>query len=160
MKLHGRAGRRGLVLLATPLAIVPWRLWLAHAGIPGSSPDYKLSYLAHPGFLAGHVNRFTESTHVMLHAPFAEYASTALVLIAIAAVAVALPRTPVIAGATAAWLALAGIGLASIYWIGTLPISWYIENSVSRVGATILVAAATLTPALLSLALSGTIDEE
>ena len=96
----------------------------------------------------------------MLFRSFAEYASTALVLIAIAAVAVALPRTPVIAGATAAWLALAGIGLASIYWIGTLPISWYIENSVSRVGATILVAAATLTPALLSLALSGTIDEE
>ncbi len=160
LRLRGRAGRAGLVLLTTPLAIVPWRLWLANAGIPGSSPDYKLSYLGRPAFLADHLHRFTESIRVMVDAPFAEYASTTLVVIAIAAVLIAATRAPVIAAAAAGWLALAATGLAGIYWIGTLPISWYIENSVSRVGATVIITAATLTPLLLSLALSDTIAEE
>ncbi|CAB4696766.1 MAG: hypothetical protein F2663_05350 [Actinobacteria bacterium] len=152
--------RSALLLLATPLAIVPWRLWLAHAGIPGSSPDYRISYLAHPGFLVDHTHRFTESLRVMLHAPFAEYASTSLVVVATAALVVSAVRRPVIAATVAAWCALAAGGLAAIYWIGTLPVSWYIENSVSRVGATVIVAAAALTPLLLGLALSDTITED
>ncbi len=46
-----------LVLLLGPLAVVPWRLWLASNGLRASAADYSLSDLASPGYLAHRLSR-------------------------------------------------------------------------------------------------------
>ena len=62
-------------------------------------------------------------------------------------------RIPTITIAVGAWLALACAGLATIYWIGRLELDWYLGTSASRVGTVVIIAAATLTPLLVGLAL-------
>jgi hypothetical protein len=42
------------------------------------------------------------------------------------------------------------LGLACVYWIGTLPVTWYMRTSASRVVASLVVLAGVLTPLVAS----------
>lgn len=153
LALHGRGARLGLALLVAPAAIVPWRLWLAGHDLPTSATDYHPSDLLDPGFLADRTGRLTEALEYLLRSPFGQLETAAMVCIAATVLAAAASRIPVISAAVGAWVVLSLLGLATIYWIGRLEIGWYLDTSASRVGTTVIVAAATVTPLLLGLAL-------
>ena len=53
----------------------------------------------------------------------------------------------------AVWLTLSFLALASSYWTAGIDLQFYVATSASRVGGTLIVAAATITRSLLGLAL-------
>ena len=65
-------------------------------------------------------------------------------------------RLPAIAIAMGAWLTLSFLALATIYWTSRVELHFYVSTSASRVGTTLIVAAAVLAPQLLGLALRST----
>jgi hypothetical protein len=166
-----RYGRRGLiaaVLLAGPGTILAWRAWLQTHDLPGSSPDYALSNLLDPNFLEHRTTRLhlaLSSVSQIGGQMFAEalplgglstlgQSQTHLFLLCLAVLLVFVARTaPVVAAAVASWLVLAYTGLATIYWIGRIPIQQYIAETIDRVLETPAVVTLTLLPLLLCLAL-------
>jgi hypothetical protein len=158
--LHRRAALPGLLLLLAPAAILPWRLWLSHHRLATSTPDYNVPNLLDPSFLLDRVDRFTYAVHYLLDAPFAhtwlEKQTATIVCIAIVVVAAALLRIPAIALTVASWLVLSFLALATIYWTSRVDLHFYVSTSASRVGTTLIIAAALLTPLLLGLALRRT----
>ncbi len=151
--VHGRAALPALALLAAPAVIVPWRLWLGHHGLPTSAADYHPTDLLDPGFLSARTGRLAGALHWILGAPFDQLETAAMVCISAALLVVVAYRLPAITAAVAVWLALSCLGLATIYWIGRLELDWYLGTSASRVGTTVIIAAATLAPLLLGMAL-------
>jgi hypothetical protein len=61
--------------------------------------------------------------------------------------------SPAVAAAVSCWLVLAFAGLALIYWIGRIPVAFYVAESGERVGETPLIVTLSLVPLLLALAL-------
>jgi hypothetical protein len=166
-----RFGRRGLqaaLLLVGPGIILCWRGWLLAHRLPGSSPDYSLSNVFHPGFLDQRTTRLHLALSALSHtaAPmFAQalplgglrslgHTQTDLFLLCLVALLLFVARSaPVIAATVACWLVLAYTGLATIYWIGRIPIQQYIAETIDRVLETPAVVTLTLLPLLLALAL-------
>jgi hypothetical protein len=153
LALRGRAALPALALLLAPLATLPWRLWLGSHGMPTSATDYRVADVLDPGYLADRTHRLSVALHGLLDAPFRQTQTVVLVCASVALLLLAALRRPVLVAAVGAWLALSIAGLAVVYWIGRLGISWYMSTSASRVGAIVIVAAAALAPLLLGLAL-------
>jgi hypothetical protein len=150
--LHRRAARPGLLLVLGPAGIVPWHLWLVHHGLRASASDYSVTDLLRPSYLADRTFRLHHALNALRGAG-GDAQAGAIMYLSFVVLLVVASRIPVITAAVAAWLALALFGLASIYWIGRPNIDAYLEVSVTRVGATIIIVAATLTPLLLGLGL-------
>jgi hypothetical protein len=152
-----RAALPSLFLFLAPAAILPWRLWLSHHRVATSTPDYNVPNLLDPGFLLDRIDRFTYALDYLLDAPFRGFGSDprtgTIVCLAIVAAVAALFRIPAIALAVGAWLALSFLALAVIYWTSRVDLHFYVSTSASRVGTTLIIAAAALTPLLLGLAL-------
>jgi hypothetical protein len=154
-----RAALPGVVLLLAPLALVPWRVWLIRNHVPTSNPQYNTSKVLSPGFLSGHLHRLWFAVHFMVRAPFVlERLTLVVIVFAAAALGIAGLRVPALALTVAAWLALSFLALATIYWVGGQPIGWYLSTSASRVGTTLIVAAGTVAPLLLGLAMAREAD--
>jgi hypothetical protein len=151
--VHRRRALPAVALLAAPLVVLPWRLWLSRHGLPTTSPDYHVTDLLRPGYLADRTWRLRGALSVADHVPFGERRTAALVWIAAAALVVAAVRRPLIVAAVGAWLALASFGLLCIYWIGTLDLDFYLASSIGRVGTTVIIVGAVVAPLLLGLAL-------
>jgi hypothetical protein len=152
--VHRRAALPACVLLLAPLAILPWRLWLATHEVVTSSPEYNTTQLDSPGFLADRIDRLTYALEYMLRAPFTGEGLTAvMVCLSLAVLLAVAPRIPAIAAAVGVWLGLSFIGLACVYWIANLEVDEYLGQTASRVGTTLIIAAWALSPLLLGLAL-------
>jgi len=154
--LHRRAALPALVLLLGPAAIVPWHLWLAQHQEPTSTPDYNAPHLLSPSFLADRIGRLTYALDSMLQSGLGSDLRTPTLAIIWLSIGVALAvchRIPVISAVVGAWLTLTFLSLGAIYWIGSIEVHWYVYTSATRVGATIIIGAATMTPLLLGLAL-------
>jgi hypothetical protein len=146
------------LLLVGPALLLPWRLWLSTHQVESSTPDYNAPHLLSPQFLLDRVDRLTYAIRIMLHAPFSgpleqEPRTIAIVVLALVVILVCIVRLPAIATAVTVWLTLSFLALASIYWTSRVEIGFYVATSASRVGTTLIVAAAVLTPLLLGLAL-------
>jgi hypothetical protein len=127
------------------LAAVPWQIWLRVEHVHYVS-DYSLRTLLRPGALDHRLDRLrialedlpqiaVSFDHWILVVPLALF----LALIAF--------RTRSSLAVLVLGLALLGyLGLACIYWIGTLPIEWYMRTSASRVVASLVLVAGVLTP--------------
>jgi hypothetical protein len=136
---------------------VPWHLWLAQHQVPTSTPDYNAPHLLSPSFLADRFGRFTYALDWMLGVgvgPSLLTPTPAMIWISIGVALVVAYRIPVVSAAASAWLVLSFLGLGAIYWTGRIEIRWYVYTSATRVGTTIIIAATTLTPLLLGLALT------
>jgi hypothetical protein len=154
--LYRRAALPACVLLLGPAAIVPWQLWLTRHQVPTSTPDYNAQSLLSPSFLAHHVDRFTYSLHVMVRTGLVFNGPTTVIVWLSIGVALAVGwRITSITAATAAWLTLSFIGLGGIYWTSRLEVTNYVAFTAFRVGTTIIIGAAIMTPLLLGLALAG-----
>jgi hypothetical protein len=151
--LYRRAALPALLLLLGPAAILPWRLWLHRHDLPTSAVDYHATDLFDPSYLAARTHRLSYAIHSMLDTAVGERHTAAILCLSVVVLFVVATRIPVITAAVGAWLLLSCVGLAAVYWIGRLEIRWYISTSAPRVGATIVIAAATLAPLLLGLAL-------
>jgi hypothetical protein len=150
---YGRAGWPALGLVAALLVVEPWRLWLRRHGLPTSSTDYHPSVLFHPVFLAHRLGRFGSALHWLLHSVFRTSQWLVILPLALVAIGAAALRARMLAGVAVAWLVLAFLGLAAIYWIGVLPLGFYLGTSADRVASTIVIVAAVLTPILLGAAM-------
>lgn len=154
---YRRAGRPALVLLLGPAAIVPWHLWLAQHQVPTSTSDYNAPHLLSPSFLADRFGRFTYALDWMLGVgvgPPPLSPTPTMIWVSIGVALAVCSRVPVVSGAASAWLVLSFLGLCTIYWTGRVNVHWYVYWTANRVGTTIIIAAITLTPLLLGLALS------
>jgi hypothetical protein len=142
----GRGWSRSLVLVPVLIvATLPWQIWL-HVEHVKYSPDYSLRSLLHPGFLSDRLGRLQIALqhlpgialsfdHWLLVLPLA-------LLLALLAIRTRSSLAVLVLGV----VLLGYLGLACIYWIGTLPVSWYIRTSASRVIASLVVTAGALTP--------------
>jgi hypothetical protein len=152
--VHRRRAWPVLVLLLGPLAIVPWRIWLASNHVAATNPQLNGSHALSPGFLIHRIHRLTWAIRYMLDAPWtSDYRTAAIIVVAIAVTAVTVRRIPAVTITVAAWLTLSFLALASSYWTAGIDLQFYVATSASRVGGTLIVAAATITPLLLGLAL-------
>jgi hypothetical protein len=155
---YRRGALPALWLLLGPLAVVPWRLWLNTHGLRASASDYSLSDLVRPAYLAHRLSRVHRAVDTIATATGRDLHAVAFLCLVALALVLAATRVPLVAGAVAAWLGLMLAGFVTIYWIGHLPIGFYLETSDARVGGTILIVSATLTPFLLGLAVANRSD--
>jgi len=147
-------GRRGWAraLLLGPMLIVaalPWQIWL-HAEHVAYTPDYSLRTLLHPGYLFDRLGRLgialerlpriaLSFDHWLLVLPLA-------LLLAFLVIGTRSSLAVLVLGVIGAGY----LGLACVYWIGTLPVTWYMRTSASRVVASLVVLAGVLTPLVAS----------
>ncbi len=152
--VYGRNAWPVLVLLLGPLAILPWRLWLASNHVAASNPQLNGSHALDAGFLIHRIHRLTYAIRYMLDAPWtSDYRTAAIIVIAIAVTVVSVRRIPAVTITVVVWLTLSFLALASSYWTASIDLQFYVATSASRVGGTLIVAAAAITPLLLGLAL-------
>ena len=152
--VHRRSAWPVLVLLLGPLAIVPWRLWLTANHVSATNPQLNGSHALSPGFLLHRIHRLTYAIRYMLDAPWtADYRTAAIIVVAIAVAVATVRRIPSVTITVAVWLTLSFLALASSYWTAGIDLQFYVATSASRVGGTLIVAAAAITPLLLGLAL-------
>ena len=153
--LRRRRGLAALVLLLGPAATVPWRLWLDAHSVAATNPDLNQPSLLNPSFLVSRSGDFAHAMYLILHSPWRSYYRTteAILVIGLLVVLVAARRVPVIAAAALLWLGLVVLALATTYATSRLNTDAYFAVSGSRVGGLVVVAAATMTPLLLGLAM-------
>ena len=149
----GRAALPGLVLLLGPALVIPWRIWLSRHGLPTSSSDYRPAGLLHPLFLDHRLGRLTTAFAYLRHSIFDTGRWLLVGPLALGAVLVAARKATTCAIAATVWLALAYVGAAAVYWVGTLELSRYLGTSGDRVASILVIGAATVAPLLLGLSL-------
>jgi hypothetical protein len=144
----GRGWARALLLVPTVIvAALPWQIWL-HVEQVRSSPDYNLRSLFHPDYLSDRLGRLSIALehlprialsfdHWLLVLPLA-------LLLALLVIGTRSSLAVLVLGSIGAGY----LGLACVYWIGTLPVTWYMRTSASRVVASLVLLAGALTPLL------------
>jgi hypothetical protein len=163
---YGRRGLPTLALVAAPLLIVVWWVWLgAHGVSAANSGDYHLSDVFNLHFLSERsyrlgltlsafgteVDRLAAGAFSGWHVP--GLPGWVLLLPLGLALALSGRRHDLLAGAGAAWALCAFAGLAVIYWIGRPALGWYINVTLDRVAPTIAVAAVAVATLVLGLEL-------
>lgn len=145
-----RSWRVVAALAAVPLlAILPWKIWLAANGEPTSSAYYSWSDVFHPGPVDRLGTTLAELPQYVL-APSRWLFTVPLVL---AAAALAWRRRPALAALPVGFVALSFVAMTAIYWIGSIPIHYWIVTSAERVSVSLVVVPALVLPLLLSDAL-------
>jgi len=146
----GRGWARAMLLVPTVIvAALPWQIWL-HVEHVRSSPDYSLRMLLHPSYLFDRLGRLSIALerlprialsfdHWLLVLPLA-------LLLAFLVIGTRSSLAVLVLGAIGAGY----LGLACVYWIGTLPVTWYMRTSASRVVASLVLLAGALTPLVAS----------
>jgi hypothetical protein len=142
----GRGRARALFLVPVLIvAALPWQIWL-HVEHVNYTPDYSLRTLLHPVYLSDRLGRLgialerlpriaLSFEHWLLVLPLA-------LLLAFLVIGTRSSLAVLVLGALGAGY----LGLACVYWIGTLPVNWYMRTSASRVVASLVVLAGALTP--------------
>jgi hypothetical protein len=148
-----RGARLTAVLLLGPLAIVPWKVWLATHSQPTSATVYSWTSLFHPGYLGGRIDRLTGAMHYMVDLLANANLWSPILPLTFAALIVLAPTLRVLAAALAAWLLIAFFGLATVYWIGTPDLYWYLSSSADRVVTNLPLVAGAALPLLLAIAI-------
>ena len=151
----GKRWRPILALACVPLlAIVPWKIWLASNGQPTSSDYYSWSYLLHPGRLVGRADRLETALTDLPQYVLAPSRWLLTVPLVFAAAALLARRRPALALLPTVFFALAFLGLAFLYWIGSIPIDFWLNTSAERVAVSLVIVPGVLLPLLLSEALA------
>jgi hypothetical protein len=147
--------RTALALVGIPvLALVPWKAWLVSHGLPASSQYYNLSDLA-PGHLGDASGRLgTSVTHLGWYL-VSPNRWLLVVPLALAAAALGARKRPELALLTGGFVALSMAALVVIYWIGSIPIDFWLLTSGERVVMSIVVCCGALLPLLVTEAVDG-----
>ena len=150
-RLRGRAWRQpALALAGVVLAILPWRLHLAFAGV--GNTDYTLSDLLRPGLLASRSARSVAARGLWTTSlGLQRFPGSRSHLLA------AIVGGRLGAGVAAAWMVVSLTGLTLIYWIDGWPIRLHLDTSAGRVVASVVVGAAIVSPIFLTQALDSSV---
>lgn len=163
---YRRQAAPALALLAAPLCIALWWIWLSRHGVSGAnSGDYHLSDVFDPHYLSARVFRLTRTLSAYRveggwfvsgvlggwHVPGLN--GWLLVVPLVVAAAIAGGRHRLLATAAAVWILCALAALAVVYWIGRPGIAWYLGVTLDRVAATIVIVGLALATMLLGLEL-------
>jgi hypothetical protein len=150
---RGRPALAGLVLLLGPLAIAPWKLWLAEHHQPVSATVYHWSDLLHPVYLADRFDRLTYAVGQMFDFLVDTTHWSPILPLALGAAIVLAPTLRELSVLLGAWIVVAFFGLASVYWTSKLDLEWYVSTSASRVVSNLPIVAGAVLPLLLAIAL-------
>jgi hypothetical protein len=142
-----RVAAPAAMLLVPISAVLPWRLWL-RANDVATAPDYALSDLADPGFLAERIDRLTYAAAQLPGYVFDPGRWLLAVPLFLAAALLAAAVRPALVFVAAGSVAAGFAGLLLVYWIGRPEIEWYVETSAARAVASPVVLAAALLPLL------------
>jgi hypothetical protein len=154
--LQARARWRAVLILALVplLAILPWKVWLAANGEPVWSPYYSFTDLLHPVGLVDRTDRLGTVVSELPQYVLAPHRWLLTVPLVFAAAALVLRRHPGLALLPTGFFILAFLGMSLIYWIGSIPIDFWIFTSAERVAVSLVVVPGVLLPLLLSEAMA------
>ena len=139
--------RLPLVAFAVVLAILPWRVFLAVHGI--SNIDYRVSNIVSVSYLSDHANRAAPAVGGLALGSLTDW--EVLPILAVLAIVVALVRGERRRAVfVLAWACMSFTALVAIYVISRLPIHVHIDQSASRIVATIVIGATSMAPLLVS----------
>ncbi len=147
-----RDGRRLLscVLIASPiLALVPWKIWLLAHGLPMSSQYYGVGDLGPAHLVSAHGRLGTAIVRLSSYLVSPKRWLLVVPLSAVAA-AVALWRRPALGALLSCFVLLSMAGLVVIYWIGNIPIDFWLDTSGERTVMAIVMACGALFPLLVA----------
>ncbi len=142
----------GRALLLVPMVIIaalPWQIWL-HVEHVAYAPDYSLRALLHPRYLSDRLGRLSIALE---HLPRIALSFDHWLLVLPLALLLAFLVIGTRSSLAVLMLGVIGmgyLGLACVYWIGTLPVALYMRTSASRVVASLVVLAGALTPLVAS----------
>jgi hypothetical protein len=145
----GRADRLPRLALAAGAALAilaPWRIYLAAHDL--RNPEYSLSDLLRPGYLADHADRVSPTVSELWSQIWSSgWALLAPLALAAVWAAILAARYRVAAFALA-WPVLAFLGLTAIYWISVVPIKLTLTWTADRIVASLVVGSVALVPLL------------
>jgi hypothetical protein len=149
-----RARMMAAALAVAPLlAFVVWKGWLERHGVPGNYA-YDFGDLLRPGYLAGRFERFEYGAGQLLEQLLSPSKWLLTVPASLALAAVLARRRPALTTLVFGTTVLAFLGYATIYWISSVELHFYVDNNVERVVAPTAVLLGALFPLLLDEALS------
>jgi hypothetical protein len=150
---RGRPAVAGLVLLVGPLAIAPWKLWLAQHHQPVSATVYHWTDLLHPVYLADRLDRLSYAVGQMTDLLVDTTRWSPILPLALAALIVLAPTLRELSAVLGVWIVVAFFGLATVYWTSKLDLELYVSTSASRVVSNLPIVAGAVLPLLLAIAL-------
>jgi len=135
-------------VFATPsLSLLPWKLWLVAHDLPASSQYYGFGDLGPAHLIAA---RARLGTSIVQVAGYMLSPSRWLLVVPIAIVvaAVIARRQPLLAMLVAAFVCVSSAGLVLIYWIGNIPLHYWLVTSGERTVMAIVITCGLLIPLL------------
>jgi hypothetical protein len=147
-----REGRRALALglVVVPIAsLAPWKAWLLVHGLRASSQYYGVNDLGPAHLLA---SRDRLGTSIVQLTEYLGSPSRWLLVVPLAGVAaaVAVRRQPVLAWLVGVFVVASMSGLVLIYWIGNIPLDFWLVTSGERTVMAIVMACGALLPLLVA----------
>jgi hypothetical protein len=144
------AGWRGFAALAAGpvLGLAAWKLWLVTHDQPLGSTLYDFSDVLHPIYLIERLDRLGYAIPELLDLLLSPDRWLLVVPLAVSAGVLALQSRRGLAVFALAWLVFAFLGLATVYWISSVDVWWFVDTSAERVVTSIGFFAGALTPLL------------
>ncbi|HEV8102718.1 MAG TPA: hypothetical protein VGP69_03175 [Gaiellaceae bacterium] len=147
-----RQERRPLLAVAVfaipILALVPWKLWLVTHGLSASSPYYGLHDLAPLHLVAA---RGRLGTSIVEVAGYLFSPSRWLFVVPMALIAVVVARRqPLLTVLVGVFAFFSLAGLLLIYWIGSIPLHFWLATSAERTVMAIVITCGVLIPLLVA----------
>jgi hypothetical protein len=102
--------------------------------------------LLHPDSLTHRLGRFLTALEQLPHVAFSYDHWVLVIPLALFLAAIAIRTRSSVAVLVLGVILVGYFGLACVYWIGTLPLDWYMRTSASRVIASLVVTVGALTP--------------
>jgi hypothetical protein len=143
-----RRVRPVLALLPVPiLAAIPWQLYL-HLDHVEYSPDYRVGDVVRLSYLSARTHRLGAALEQLPGYALSFDAWLLLVPVGLLLALLVLRRRPSLGVLLLVVVGAGYLGLASVYWVSTLPLQWYIDTSAERVVGSLVLVCAALTPLL------------
>jgi hypothetical protein len=130
------------------LALVAWKAWLAAHDQPLDSTLYDVTAVLHPVHLIENADRMGYAVPQLLDFLLSPERWLLVVPVAVVAAALALKPQRRLAVFALSWLTIAFLGLATVYWIASVDVTWYVDTSAERVVTSIALFAGALAPLL------------
>ena len=152
----GRSHPRLLVALGATILTVHgvWRIWLARHDVP-RNPFYDLSDALDPGYLASRIDRLSYAIGELLGQLVTPSRWLLLVPAALIMALLASRRSPALSLFVASVVVLDVLGFSFIYWLSSVDLHFYVDNTVGRLPAFIAVFSGAVLPLLIGDAAPG-----
>jgi hypothetical protein len=151
--VHGRRGfRTGALVIALAL-LEPWHRWLTSHHLSTEPTDYTWHSLFRLHYLSEQFWRFRYGLASLDHWIVDGNAWLLIPPLFVVTLLIVAPTKPALAAAVTGWLVAVFASIAVVFWIATPNVQAYVAESVTRITEVLPIAASTLLPLLLGLAI-------